>query len=73
MVELVYTRHLKCLGETHVGSNPISPTNGSPAALNFRPLDPDLIRSLPAAVLQKTGLTMYRQFLQRPTHSGPYI
>ena len=26
VVELVYTRHLKCLGETHVGSNPISPT-----------------------------------------------
>ena len=26
MVELVYTRHLKCLGASHAGSTPVSPT-----------------------------------------------
>lgn len=26
VVEWVYTRHLKCLGESHAGSNPVSPT-----------------------------------------------
>ena len=27
VVELVYTRHLKCLGASHAGSTPVSPTN----------------------------------------------
>ena len=26
VVELVYTRHLKCLGASHAGSTPVSPT-----------------------------------------------
>jgi hypothetical protein len=26
VVKLVYTRHLKCLGASHAGSNPVSPT-----------------------------------------------
>lgn len=28
VVKWVYTRHLKCLGESHAGSSPVSPTTG---------------------------------------------
>lgn len=63
VVELVYTRHLKCLGASHAGSTPVSPTI-FPLPVNFE-FDPGhqsdqltIFASLSASLYNASGPTL---------------